>query len=93
MLIIQKLNISETTEYNANLDNLNDILTVEVILDNDFEGDIDSLINSESYFEININVNNNILSIEINDSEYESEEELYEIRFARYKETDNSQWS
>ena len=45
--IIQKLNISETTEYNANLDNLNDILTVEVILDNDFEGDIDSLINSE----------------------------------------------
>lgn len=91
--IIQHLNISETTEYNVNLDKLNDILTVEVILDNDFEGDIDSLINSDSYFEINIEVNKNILSIEINDSEYESEEELYEIRFTRHKETDNSQWS
>ena len=91
--IIRKLNISETTEFYANLDKLNDILIVKVILDNDFEGDIDSLINSESYFEINIEVNGNVLIIEINDSNYESEEELYEIRFTRHKEINNSQWS
>ena len=91
--IIRKLNISETTEFYANLDKLNDILIVKVILDNDFEGDIDSLINSESYFEINIEVDRNVLIIEINDSNYESEEELYEIRFTRHKEINNSQWS
>lgn len=91
--IIRKLNISETTEFYANLDKLNDILIVKVILDNDFEGDIDSLINSESYFEINIEVDGNVLIIEINDSNYESEEELYEIRFTRHKEINNSQWS
>ena len=91
--IIRKLNISETTEFYANLDKLNDILIVKVILDNDVEGDIDSLINSESYFEINIEVDGNVLIIEINDSNYESEEELYEIRFTRHKEINNSQWS
>ena len=37
--------------------------------------------------------NNNIVSIEIYNDKYESEVDLYETRFARHKETDNSQWS
>ncbi len=92
--IIQNMNISSNDiTYNARLDKRNDILTVDLILDNEYEGDIDSLINTESYFEININKNNNIVSIEIYNDKYESEVDLYETRFARHKETDNSQWS
>lgn len=91
--IIQNMNISGDIKYNAQLDKRNDILTVDLILDNEYNGDIDSLINSESYFEVTISKNNNIISIEIYNDKYESEVELYETRFARYKETDNSQWS
>ena len=91
--IIQNMNISGDITYNAKLDKLNDILTVDLILDNEYEGDIDSLINSESYFEITIYKNNNIISIEVYNDKYESEVELYETRFARHKETNNSQWS
>lgn len=91
--IIQNMNISGDITYNAQLDKRNDILTVDLILDNEYNGDIDSLINSESYFEVTISKNNNIISIEIYNDKYESEVELYETRFARYKETDNSQWS
>ena len=91
--IIQNMNISGDIKYNAQLDKRNDILTVDLILDNEYNGDIDSLINSESYFEVTISKNNNIISIEIYNDKYESELELYETRFARYKETDNSQWS
>lgn len=91
--IIQNMNISGDIEYNAQLDKRNDILTVDLILDNEYNGDIDSLINSESYFEVTITKNNNIISIEVYNDKYESEVELYETRFAGYKETDNSQWS
>ncbi len=91
--IIQNMNISGDITYNAKLDKLNDILTVDLILDNEYEGDIDSLINSESYFEITIYKNSNIVSIEVYNDKYESEVELYETRFARHKETNNSQWS
>lgn len=91
--IIQNMNISGDITYNAKLDKLNDILTVDLILDNEYEGDIDSLINSESYFEITIYKNSNTVSIEVYNDKYESEVELYETRFARHKETNNSQWS
>ena len=91
--IIQNMNISGDITYNAKLDKLNDILTVDLILDNEYEGDIDSLINSESYFEITIDKNINTISIEVYNDKYESEVELYETRFARHKETNNSQWS
>lgn len=91
--IIQNMNISGDITYNAKLDKLNDILTVDLILDNEYEGDIDSLINSESYFEITIYKNSNIVSIEVYNDKYESEVELYETRFARHEETNNSQWS
>lgn len=91
--IIQNMNISGDIKYNAQLDKRNDILTVDLILDNEYNGDIDSLINSESYFEVTITKNNNIISIEVYNDKYESEVELYETRFAGYKETDNSQWS
>lgn len=91
--IIQNMNISGDIKYEAELDKLNDILKVDLILDNEYEGDIDSLINSESYFEISINKNKNVINIEIYNDKYESEVELYETRFAGHKEVDNSQWS
>lgn len=88
--IISNIDENNIDDMDCDLDTLNDILSVTIYLKEELTQELDA---SSEDFEVQIINNKNNITINIINDKFESEEDIYEARFARCKKIDSSQWS
>lgn len=88
--IISNIDENNIDDMDCDLDTLNDTLSITIYLKEELTQELDA---SSEDFEVQIINNKNVVNINIINDKFESEEDIYEDRFARCKKIDNSQWS